>query len=122
MSDYRRRDRLGRLEPRNIFKDAGLLVRWMPPGLFAKTVPPAYLIRVSERYGHGPARDVLAYIASVNAIEAWEPDEHGNLTIVLCPCGALSNVASYQFTGCVGECGRVFLAIGDDVRVHRWEP
>lgn len=95
--DYRLRDRLGRLEPRNILADAILPLRqWAPPGLFARVVPPQHLLAALGRDG----RDYM---------------------LVLCPCGAESVLERYTFTECVGDCGRWFLSARGEIRVHRFE-
>src|ERR1017187_320695 len=95
--DQRPRDRLGSLEPRNVFADAVLPMRlWGSSGLFARVVP-------SEHVLTALGRDGLAYL------------------LVVCPCGAESVLERAAFMGCRGECGRFFLSVGDEVRVHRFE-
>lgn len=95
--DRRPRDRLGSLEPRNVFADAVLPLRlWGSPGLFARVVPSEHVLTAC-------GRDGLTYL------------------LVVCPCGAESVLVAAAFTECRGECGRFFLSVGDEVRVHRFE-
>lgn len=95
--DYRQRDRLGRLEPRNIFADAVLPLRlWGSPGLFARVVPSEHILSVLGR--------------------SEEP-----YLLVMCPCGSESILEACAVVECVGACSRWFLQAGSVVHVHRFE-
>jgi hypothetical protein len=95
--DQRQRDRLGSLEPRNVFADAVLPLRlWGSSGLFARVVPSEHVLTACGRDGQ-------AHL------------------LVVCPCGAESVLERAAFTECAGECSRWFVSVGDEVRVHRFE-
>jgi hypothetical protein len=98
--DHRRRDELGRLQPRNPFQDPVVLFRAFP-GLneqFRLPVPPE----------HAPGLS----------------DASTRLTghVVDCVCGSRTGIlVAGDLVGCPGGCGRWFLATGRLVRVARFE-
>jgi hypothetical protein len=96
VGDYRQRDGLGRLEPRNPFADAIIPLRlWGCADLFARVVPPEHVLTATGRDGKGYA-------------------------LLLCVCGAQSVLERAGFTECVGGCGRWFLQADEKVHVHRF--
>jgi hypothetical protein len=95
VGDRRPRDRLGRLEPRNLFRDGVLPLRlWGYHGLFARVVPQEHLLVTVDR-------------------------ERRDCCVVLCACG-VQTLLGLGFTGCRGSCGRWFLGVGREVRVCRF--
>lgn len=91
--------------------------------------PPEYIGRPGQR----PLRRFTA-LSAVQAIwpgyvqqfsgivpeEFWTTEEE--LAVVACPCGAEPKVAQNHTTICPGDCGRVFLLLGETIRVAKFEP
>jgi len=51
-----------------------------------------------------------------------ETTEGERLTVVACPCGAEPKVAQNHTAICPGECGRVFLLLGEEIKVATFDP
>lgn len=94
--DLRQLSPVGGYEPRKLFANAALPLRlWGTPSLFARVVPSEHVLTALGRDGKGYA-------------------------LLLCVCGTQSVLERAGFTECVGDCGRAFLDMGDEVRVHRF--
>lgn len=124
VGDYRRRDRLGRLEPRNPLADGVLLGQALP----------------------SPKPKVREWSHGMGFLELWDqvvPETHllvatdrlgRSQRILLCPCGSETILLPASPTACSGVlwqaddeldptgCTRFFLAAMGVVRVHRFTP
>jgi hypothetical protein len=55
--------------------------------------------------------------------QAEETSEGERVAVVACPCGEEPKVAQNRTAICPGEdCGRVFLLLGEEIRVARFDP
>lgn len=108
------------------------------PSLRARFVnEAAYPPRYVGRPGQGPLRRFTAlswtlalwpgFVLQFDKVvpeEFWTyaiRDDGENLASVACPCGAEPEVAQGCSAFCPGECGRVFLMVGEEIRVAKFE-